>query len=96
MGCKECENKKDFTPPVIEINNPDQLVLFRKVVVPISMGGPDEVPPTIGKYKNVLLYYEKTEDAYLYSSDGILTLITGDLSEILSCITPLFFFLYST
>lgn len=84
MGCTECGDKKDFTPPVIEITNPEQLILFRKVVVPSSMGGPDEFPPAIGKYKNVLLFYEKTTEAYLYSSDGIPTAIGGDLSEILA------------
>ena len=84
MGCAECGDKKGFTPPVIEITNPEQLILFRKVVVPSSMGGPDEFPPAIGKYKNVLLFYEKTTEAYLYSSDGIPTAIGGDLSEILA------------
>lgn len=84
MGCTECGDKKGFTPPVIEITNPEQLILFRKVVVPSSMGGPDEFPPAIGKYKNALLFYEKTTEAYLYSSDGIPTAIGGDLSEILA------------
>lgn len=83
MSC-DCDTPKTFPNAAVEIVNPDQLVLFRKVVVPSSMGGPDEVVPAVGKYKNVLLYYEKTEDAYLYSSDGIPTLITGDLSEILA------------
>lgn len=76
--------RRDFPNAVIEINNPDQLVLLRKVVIPSSMGGPDELPPTIGKYKNVVLYYEKTTEVYLYSSDGIPTAIGGDLSEILA------------
>ena len=89
MGCVTCGDKpentsKDFTRAVVEINNPDTLVLFRKVVIPTSIGGPEEVPPEVGKYVNVLLYYEKTDDVYLYSSDGIPTLITGDLSEVLA------------
>ena len=63
----------NFTKPVIEINNPEQLILFRKVVVPASLGDETDVPPVIGKYRNVLLEYEKSDNVYLYSSDGIPT-----------------------
>lgn len=76
-SCKE----KDFTKAVIEINNPEQLILFRKVVIPTSMGDETAVPPAVGKYHNVLLVYEVNSHAYLYSSDGIPTLLTSDVSQ---------------
>ena len=70
---------KNFTKAVVEINNPDEVItLMRKVVVPASMGDDAAVPPVIGKYKNVLLYYEANSKSYLYSSDGIPTqLVNG-------------------
>ena len=79
MTCKSCGDKKkkcatkDFTKAVIEINNPESLVLLRKVVIPLSMGDETQVPPAIGKYRNVILYYEANKHVYLYSSDGIPT-----------------------
>lgn len=72
-----CKNK-EFTKAVIEIDNPEQITLMRKVVIPVSMGDDTTVPPTIGKYHNVLLYYEANSKSYLYSSDGIPTqLVNG-------------------
>lgn len=73
---------KDFTKAVIEINNPESLVLLRKVVIPTSMGDEESIPPAVGKYNNVVLYYESSENVYLYSSDGIPTRLTGDLTQI--------------
>lgn len=88
MTCTACgehpkENTaKDFTKAVIEINNPEEsIVLFRKVVIPVSMGDETEVPAAIGKYHNVLLVYEINNHAYLYSSDGIPTLLTSDIAQ---------------
>lgn len=86
MACESCGEKpkntaKDFTKAVIEINNPETLVLFRKVVIPASMGDETEVPAAIGKYHNVLLVYEANNHAYLYSSDGIPTLLTSDVAQ---------------
>ena len=49
-----CKNK-DFTKSVIEIDNPEQITLMRKVVIPVSMGDDTTVPPVVGKYHNVLL-----------------------------------------
>ncbi len=72
---------KDFTKSVIEINNPEHLVLFRKVVVPASLGDDTTVPPTIGKYYNVLLNYEANNKSYLYSSDGIPTLMNNGVTD---------------
>ena len=82
MTCESCGEKpkhpaKDFTKAVVEIDNPEKLVLFRKVVIPASLGDQNDVPPVIGKYHNVLLEYEKTGALYLYSSDGIPTGLSG-------------------
>ena len=72
-----CKNK-DFTKRVIEIDNPEQITLIRKVTIPASMGDDTTVPPVVGKYKNVLLFYEANSKSYLYSSDGIPTqLVNG-------------------
>lgn len=75
-----CKNK-DFTKAVIEIDNPEQITLMRKVVIPASMGDDTTVPPVIGKYHNVLLNYESNNHTYLYSSDGIPTLLTPDVLQ---------------
>ena len=95
MVCKSCGEKpkntaKDFTKAVIEINNPEALVLLRKVVIPASMGTEEQVPPAVGKYRNVLLQYEANGHIYLYSSDGIPTAITANIpQEILDSIADL-------
>lgn len=78
-----CKNK-DFTKAVIEVDNPEQITLMRKVVIPVSMGDETVVPPAIGKYHNVLLFYEASENAYLYSSDGIPTKLTFNPVEIIN------------
>mgnify|MGYP003300417121 CR=1 FL=1 len=95
MVCESCGEKpkntaKDFTKAVIEINNPEALVLLRKVVIPTSMGDEESVPPAIGKYRNVLLQYEANDHIYLYSSDGIPTAITANIpQEVLDSIAEL-------
>lgn len=95
MVCESCGEKpkntaKDFTKAVIEINNPETLILLRKVVIPASMGDETNVPVTIGKYHNVVLQYEVNDHIYLYSSDGIPTAITGEIPpEVLDSITEL-------
>lgn len=87
MTCTACgehpkENTaKDFTKAVIEIENPETLVLFRKVSIPASMGDESSLPPEVGKYYNVLLVYETNNHAYLYSSDGIPTLLTSEVAQ---------------
>lgn len=75
-----CKNK-EFTKAVIEIDNPEQITLMRRVVIPASMGDDTTVPPVVGKYKNVLLYYEANHKSYLYSSDGIPTLLANGLTD---------------
>lgn len=87
MTCTACGDKpkntaKDFTKAVIEIDNPESLVLLRKVVIPASMGDDTTNPPVVGKYKNVVMVYEATDNIYLYSSDGIPTKLTANLDEI--------------
>ena len=87
MTCESCENKskkvnKDFTRAVIEINNPEeQIVLLRKVVIPTSMGTEEQVPAAVGKYRNVVLKYEANNHVYIYSSDGIPTLLESDVPQ---------------
>lgn len=86
MTCNACGGKpkntaKDFTKAVIEINNPETLVLLRKVVIPTSMGTEEDVPAAIGKYHNVILYYEANRHTYLYSSDGIPTLLETEVPQ---------------
>lgn len=75
-----CKNK-DFTKAVIEIDNPGCITLMHKVTIPASLGDDTAVPPAIGKYKNVLLYYEANQKSYLYSSDGIPTLLANGLTD---------------
>lgn len=75
-----CKNK-DFTKAVIEIDNPGQITLMRKVVIPASMGDDTTVPPVVGKYHNVLLYYEANSKSYLYSSDGIPTQLVNGITN---------------
>ena len=79
---KKCSCKnKEFTKAVIEIDNPEQITLMRKVVIPASMGDDTTVPPVVGKYKNVLLFYEANSKSYLYSSDGIPTQLVNGLTD---------------
>lgn len=88
MTCETCGEKKpkndspSFTKATVEILNPKELALFRKVTVPASMGDDTDNPPRVGKYCNVILYYEANKQAYIYSSDGIPTKITEDLTPI--------------
>lgn len=80
MGCDcgkpKCDGKCGISPAVLQITNPSECVLFHKVVITSAMGNEVTTPPATGLYKNTLLYYESTGNAYLYSSDGIPTLIS--------------------
>lgn len=82
MGCG-CEKKegKAFPSAVVEINNPEQIVLLRKVVVPATLGDESSVEPVVGKYKNVILYYKANKHVYIYSSDGIPTYIETEIPQ---------------
>lgn len=86
MTCESCGDKpkkpsKDFTKAVIEINNPEQITLLRKVVIPTSLGDDETLPPVVGKYRNVILNYEANNHIYLYSSDGIPTYLQNEIPE---------------
>ena len=85
MACETCGDKpkkdKRFPSAVIEINNPESLVLLRKVVISASLGDDTTVPPVIGKYRNVILQYEANGHLYLYSSDGIPTFIEPNVPQ---------------
>ena len=69
-------------PKVININHPQEPVLFHRVDVPAAMGDDTTYPPENGLYKNVLLVYEANNHVYLYNSDGIPTSLTVNTSEI--------------
>lgn len=51
-------------------------ILFHKVERPASLGDETVTPPETLPYKNVLLTYLANNHSYLYSSDGIPTLIS--------------------
>lgn len=80
---KKCGNcNKDFPRAVVEINNPEEVItLLRKVVIPASMGTEEQVPAAVGKYHNVVLYYEANKHTYIYSSDGIPTFIETEIPQ---------------
>ena len=85
--CHEEESKSRSLgrpPKVIQINNPSYPILFHRVDVPASVGDDKTFPPENGLYKNVLLVYEANNNAYLYSSDGIPTLLTSDVASTLT------------
>ena len=91
-GCEKQKPKgggKSFTKAVVEINNPSKITLLRKVIIPASLGDETTLPPAIGEYHNVVLYYEASKTVYLYSSDGIPTLLTTDVSSIEEAIAQL-------
>lgn len=83
MGCGCGKDKpkgegKSFTKAVIEINNREKITLLRKVVIPTSLGDETTIPPAVGEYRNVILVYEASKRVYIYSSDGIPTLVAID------------------
>lgn len=51
-------------------------LIFKKTVIPAIVGNDDIVPPENGAFCNMLVVYEATGNAYLYSSDGIPTLLS--------------------
>lgn len=51
-------------------------LIFKKTVIPAIVGNDDVVPPENGAFCNMLVVYEATGNAYLYSSDGIPTLLS--------------------
>lgn len=63
-------------PQVLQINNHDCPTVFHKVTFPAAMGDDETNPPRNGQYRNVLLVYEANGHVYMFSSDGIPTLIS--------------------
>lgn len=84
MGCKECGKPKCNgkcgckSPKVLQINNPAEYITFHKVSIPAAMGDSTTNPPKIGAYRNALVYYEADRTSWMYSTDGIPTLVTGE------------------
>lgn len=93
--CHKCHGEELKTktlgcpPKVVQINNPCCPVIFHRVDIPAVMGDDTTYPPENGLYKNVLLVYEANGNAYLYSSDGVPTKLTGDIEELEKAIEEL-------
>ena len=69
--------KCDCNPPkALEIKCPGEVILFRKVEIPAEMGDDVTYPPRPGMYRNVLLVYKANQHVYMYSSDGMPTMIS--------------------
>lgn len=84
MGCNCGKPKCDGqcgckSPAVLQINNPPEYITFHKVSVPAAMGDSTTNSPAVGKYKNVLLYYEADQTSWLYSTDGIPTKLSQNI-----------------
>lgn len=71
-----CKKDKCLSPAVLQINNYDCPTVFHKVTFPAAMGDDETNPPRNGQYRNVLLVYEANGHVYMFSSDGIPTLIS--------------------
>lgn len=78
-SCKKGLHEKDChdTPKLIQINN-NVPTLMRRVEIPASIADDRVTPPVNGQYRNTLLVYEATGNAYLFSSDGIYTKVLTD------------------
>lgn len=76
MSKCDCEKNGKLSPAVLQINNHDCPTVFHKVTFPAAMGDDETNPPRNGQYRNVLLVYEANGHAYMFSSDGIPTLIS--------------------
>lgn len=89
-GCDKCAGSNPSQ--ALQITKCEPPVLFHKVQYPASLGNDTEVPPESLDYRNVLLTYEANNHSYLYSSDGIPTLISMgelDVEEITAQIAAL-------
>ena len=69
--------------PKKDCHEPNALI-FRKIVIPASVADDRVNPPKNGEYCNQLVYYEASGNAYLFSSDGLPTLMTADVAEIVA------------
>lgn len=71
----------DTAPKILSIDNPPEIILFHKAIIPAAMGDDTVVIPENGLYRNVLLEYEANGHVYMYSSDGIPTLLNSGLTS---------------
>ncbi len=71
----------DTSPKILSIDNPPEIILFHKATIPAAMGDDTVVIPENGMYRNVLLEYEANGHVYMFSSDGIPTLINSGLTS---------------
>ena len=63
-------------PHVLQINNQECPTLFHRVTIPAEIGDDKAYPPKPGLYRNTLLVYDANKHVYMFSSDGIPTLIS--------------------
>lgn len=77
IGGKTC----DTAPKILSIDNPPEIILFHKAIIPAAMGDDTDIVPENGLYRNVLLEYEANGHVYMYSSDGIPTLLNSGLTS---------------
>lgn len=81
MGNPTCPYKPElppvppFKPGVCSL--PCDQTVFRRVVIPATMGDHTTLPPETLEYRNVILEYEADSYVYIFSSDGIPTLISN-------------------
>lgn len=77
-GKPKCNCGKDTcsTGAAVVIKNATEYTNFRKVLVPASVRSDETEPPKPGEFCNVLLVFEATGNAYMYSSDGVPTQIS--------------------
>lgn len=76
--CAPCLPPLPPLPPVPPTCNlPCDQAVFRRVLFPASMGDDKTVPPSTLEYRNVILEYEFNSHVYIYSSDGVPTLISN-------------------
>lgn len=74
--CNKPKHGGNLPPAVLQLVEKQAPVLFHKSTFPAAIGDETTNPPDTLDYKNVLLTYEATNKSYLYSSDGIPTLIS--------------------
>lgn len=67
----------------VRIITPGNCDYFRKVVIPAALGDDTgEAAPKNGAYRNALVEYEENGHIYLYSSDGIPTMLVSDAADV--------------
>lgn len=67
--------------PKKDCHEPNALI-FKKVVIPASVADDRVNPPKNGDYCNMLVEYEASGNVYIFSSDGIPTMISADMGNI--------------